>query len=155
MMIERAAGAAATGLIAVGAATAAQPATASFFGMPFEIPSVIAAMFGCIVTRVIVGQSDKVSRWAVRVPVDVLSGGVTFFLVISTHPALLTAMVLGITVAAMGATIIKIAEARGRKLIDALLPGGNDGDHGAGIDRAMDQLHRIPDPAPPKVPPAA
>ncbi|MDF2494567.1 MAG: hypothetical protein K0S66_1501 [Sphingomonas sp.] len=147
MIIERGAGAAATGLLAVGAATAAQPATASFFGMPFEIATAIAAMFGCIVTRVIVGQSDKVSRWRVRVPIDVLSGGVTFFLVVATRPSLLTALVLGITVAALGASIIKIAEVRGRKLIDALLPGGvGDDDHEAGIARAMDQLHRIPDP---------
>lgn len=149
MIIERGAGAAATGLLAVGAATAAQPATASFFGMPFEIATAIAAMFGCIVTRVIVGQSDKVSRWRVRVPIDVLSGGVTFFLVVATRPSLLTALVLGITIAALGASIIKIAEVRGRKLIDALLPGGgDDDDHEQGIARAMDQLHRIPDPAP-------
>ena len=118
---------------------------ASFFGMPFEVPSVIAAMFGCIVTRVIVGQSDKVSRAWVRVPVDVLSGGVTFFLVISTHPSLLTALVLGITVAVMGASIVKIAEARGRKLIDAILPGGADDDE-AGIAAAVHKLHRLPDP---------
>jgi hypothetical protein len=113
--------------------------------MPFEVPSVIAAMFGCIVTRVIVGQSDKVSRLWVRVPVDILSGGVTFFLVVSTHPSLLTALVLGITIATLGATIIKIAEVRGRKLLDALLPGASD-DHEAGIATAMDKLHRIPDP---------
>lgn len=142
-MIDRVAGPAVTGLLAAGAA-AAQPMMANFFGMPFEVPSVIAGMFGCVVTRVIVGQSDKVSRWMVRVPVDILSGGVTFFLVISTHPSLLAALVLGITVAVMGASIVKIAEARGRKLLDALLPGASD-DHEAGIATAMDQLHRIPD----------
>lgn len=150
MIIERAAGAAATGLIALGAATAARPVVvADFFGMPFDVPNMIAALFGCVVTRVIIGQSDKVSRWRVRVPIDVLSGGVTFFLVVSTHPPLLTALVLGITIAALGATIIKIAEVRGRKLIDALLPGGvDDDDHEQGIARALDQLHRIPDPEP-------
>ncbi len=144
-MIDRVAGPALTGLLAVGAATAAKPMMADFFGMPFQVPNVIAAMFGCIVTRVIVGQSDKVSRWLVRVPVDVLSGGVTFFLVVSTHPSLLAALVLGITVATLGATIIKIAEVRGRKLLDALLPGAGD-DHEAGIATAMDKLHRLPDP---------
>ena len=146
-MIDRVAGPALTGLLGAGAAAAAQPMMADFFGMPFEIATAIAAMFGCVVTRVIVGQSDKVSRWRVRVPVDVLSGGVTFFLVVATRPSLLTALVLGITVAALGASIIKIAEVRGRKLIDALLPGGvSDDDDEAGIARAMDQLHRIPDP---------
>lgn len=144
-MIDRVAGPAVTGLLGAGAAAVAQPMMANFFGMPFEVPSVIAAMFGCIVTRVIVGQSDKVSRWLVRVPVDVLSGGVTFFLVISVHPSLLTALVLGITIAVLGASIIKMAEARGRKLLDALLPGGVDDDEAA-IATLTDKLHRIPDP---------
>lgn len=146
MMIERMAGGAASLALAVGAAAVAapQPVVAHFFGMPFQVPSMIAALFGCIVTRVIVGQSDKVSRWFVRVPVDALTIGVTFFLVLAVQPQLLTALVLGIAVAAMGKAIITLAEARGRKVLDALLPGG--GDDEAGIAKAMDGLHRIPDP---------
>lgn len=140
-MIERLATGAASLLIAAGAAKVVEPVTWHFFGMPFEVPSMIAGLFGCAVTRVIVGQSDKLSRWLVRVPVDVLTGGVTFFLVLSMRPALLTALVLGITIAAMGATIIKLAEVRGRKILDALLPGGDE----AAIDRAMEKLHDVPD----------
>ncbi|SFP98657.1 hypothetical protein [Sphingomonas rubra] len=122
-MIERAAGAAFSLILAAGAAKAGEPVIRHFFGMPFEVPTMIGALFGCIVTRVIVGQSDKVSRWFVRVPVDVLTIGVTFYVVLEARPGGLTALFLGITVASLGATIIKIAEARGRKLLDALLPG--------------------------------
>lgn len=146
-MIDRLAGGAVSlGLAAAGAAVAAapQPLVKHFFGMPFEVPSMIAALFGCVVTRVIVGQSDQVSRWFVRVPIDVLTIGVTFFLALAVHPQLLTALVLGIAVAAMGKAIITLAEARGRKVLDALLPGSDD--HEAGIAKAMDGLHRIPDP---------
>lgn len=96
-----------------------------FFGTPFEVPTMIGALFGCIVTRVIVGQSDKVSRWLVRVPVDVLTIGVTFYVTLETRPNGLLALVLGITIASLGASIIKIVEARGRKLLDALLPGAD------------------------------
>jgi hypothetical protein len=46
------------------------------------------------------------------------------------HPSLLTALVLRITVAALG-----------RKLLDALLPGA--GDEEEGVASAMDRLHRI------------
>lgn len=58
-------------------------------------------------------------------PVDALTIGVTFFLTLDVQPGLLSAMVLGITVASLGATIIKIAEVRGRKALDALLSGGS------------------------------
>lgn len=123
-MIERIAGAAA--LAAAGTAgVVSQPTTLTFFGMPFEVPAMIAALFGCIATRVIVGQTDKVSKWSVRVPVDVLSIGVTFFIAISVHPSVITALVLGITLAAIGAGVIKIFETRGRRLLDAILPGGD------------------------------
>jgi hypothetical protein len=125
-VIERLAGAAVSLTLAAGATVATAPTVRSFFGTPFEVPSMIAALFGCIITRIIVGQSDKVSRWFVRVPIDALTGGVTFFLVLDVQPGLLTAMVLGITIASLGATIIKIAEARGRKVLDALLPGAPD-----------------------------
>lgn len=53
-------------------------------------------------------------------------------------------LVLGITVATLGATIIKMAEVRGRKLFDALLPGGGDND--AAMATLTDKLNRIPDP---------
>ena len=141
-MIERAVGGAVSLLLAAGAAKVIEPVTWHFFGAPFEVPAMIAGLFGCIVTRVIVGQSDKVSRWMLRLSIDVLTGGVTFFLVLSTRPALLTALVLGITIAAMGATIIKLAEVRGRRILDALLPGGDE----PAIDRAMERLHQEPDP---------
>lgn len=120
----------------------------NFFHMLFEVPIIIAAMFGCIATRVIVGQSDKLSRWVVRVPVDMLSGGAALFLVISTHPSLLTMLVLDITVATLAATIIKMAEVRGRKLLNALLPGG--GDDNAATVTLTDKLNRIPSPTQPK-----
>ena len=141
-MIERAVGGAVSLPLAAGAAKVIEPVTGHFFGEPFEVPAMIAGLFGCIVTRVIVGQSDKVSRWMLRLSIDVLTGGVTFFLVLSTRPALLTALVLGITIAAMGATIIKLAEARGGRILDALLPGGDE----PAIDRAMERLRQEPDP---------
>jgi hypothetical protein len=149
------AGAASLALAAV-TARAAQPMMLHFFGMPFEVPSMLAALFGCIVTRVMVGQSDKVSRWGVRLTVDVLTIGVTFFLVVSVQPVLLTALVLGITVAALGKGIVQIAETRGRRLLDALLPGGPDdhtppppradADNVEGIGRALRQLDTPPNP---------
>lgn len=51
---------------------------------------------------------------------------------------------LGITVAKLGATIIKIAEVRGHKILDALLPGADNDE--AAIAALTDKLHRIPGP---------
>lgn len=61
-MIERLAGAASSLVLAAGAAAAGAPAVRYFFGTPVQVPAMIAALFGCVVTRIIVGQSDKVSR---------------------------------------------------------------------------------------------
>lgn len=138
-MIEKAGVGMVSFALAAGTAGVAQPMVQHFFGMPFEVPAMIAALFGCIVTRVIVGQSDKVSRWLVRVPIDVLTIGVTFFLVVQVHPTLIPALVLGITIASLGKALIAIAEAKGRRVLDALLPGGTDTDDGA-ITRAMAKL---------------
>ena len=116
----------AIGTSVAGAAVAAaqpHPVLASFLGLPFEVPSMLAAMFGCTVTRVIIGQSDK-SHWVLKVPVDVLALGVTFVLVVERRPELFAALLSGIFVGTLGATIIKIAERWGSKALAILLPDG-------------------------------
>ncbi len=118
-------GALVSGVMTAAAAAAPKkvaPQIWHFLGMPFEAPSMVAALFGCTVTRVIVGQSDKTSRWLVRVPVDVLTLGTTFVLVVERSPDVLAALALGIFVATLGATIIKVAERWGSKMLQVIVP---------------------------------
>lgn len=94
----------------------------SFLGMPFAAGSMIAALFGCSVTRVIIGMADKTSRWFVRLPVDILAIGVTFFFVVERSPELFAALGSGIFIGTLGATIIKIAERWGGKIMSVVIP---------------------------------
>ena len=112
---------------AVGGALAAAPGKDgviqwAFLGMPFAAPSMVAALFGCTVTRAIIGQADKSSRWFVRVPVDVLAIGVTFFFVVERSPELFAALGAGIFIGTLGATIIKLAERWGSRFMSVVLP---------------------------------
>ena len=93
----------------------------AFLGMPFAAPSMVAALFGCTVTRVIIGMTDKTSRWFVRVPVDVLAIGVTFFFVVERSPELFAALGSGIFIGTLGATIIKVAEKWGGRAMSVIL----------------------------------
>jgi len=93
-----------------------------FLGMQFGAAAMVAALFGCTVTRVIIGMADKTSKWFVRVPIDILAIGVTFFFVVEKSPELFAALMSGIFIGTLGATIIKIAEKWGAKMMAVVLP---------------------------------
>jgi len=123
MMRVGAVGSAAAAVVAAAAPDKAGVVMWSFLGMPFAAPSMVAALFGCTVTRVIVGMtSDKSSPRLVRIPVDILAIGVTFFFVVERSPELFAALGSGIFIGTLGATIIKIAERWGDKALSVILP---------------------------------
>jgi hypothetical protein len=123
MIIQRIGAAASAGAAAVVATVPSvpQPMLGSFLGLPFEVPNMIAAIFGCTVTRIIIGQSDRTSKWFVRVPVDILTLGTTFVVTVERRPEIFAALLTGIFVGTLGATIIKLAEKWGGKFVSVVL----------------------------------
>ncbi len=116
-----------------------QPVIAFFFGYPFEVAGMIAALFGCLMARFWIGAGQwarKQYRAQLDLPVSGAVLAVAAALVIATHPGPFLALIYGMGAGVMGEAIFKIAENTLLKGLSGLGVGGDS-------------------PAPPPPPPAA
>ncbi|VXC63853.1 membrane hypothetical protein [Sphingomonas sp. AX6] len=146
MILERV-GASVFGLLTAATVVAPQPMVRHFLGYPFEVPSMIAALFAVAITRVIISMRAKSIPKPLDVAVLVLVLSSTAVVVIGSHASIIPAFLWGTGLAGLGEGILKIAEkfvAVGLEKVGIEVPKADTSDEAA-IEAAMHTLDQVPD----------
>lgn len=146
MILERV-GAPVFGVMTAAIVAVPKPTVWFFLGYPFEVASLIGALFAALVTRLIIGMRAKSIGKALDWAVLALVLATTAVIVIGLHASLIPAFLYGTGLAVLGEGILKVAERyteKGLAVLGIAPPPPASPSDAEAIEQAVRELDKIP-----------